>query len=212
MVLAIFPAWTIAAGSDQAPAAGFFLNPEPSNHYFFVSTDLSRQESGAFGRLDRLVDEALTKHGLIAEGHSVLVGVSGGPDSVALLHLLLDRAPARRLHLGIAHLNHQLRDGADRDEEFVRQLAARLGLPFHGRGPTSAPGRRATGCPSKRRRGQVRYALFAEVCAANGYAKITLGHHADDNAETLLLHLLRGSGRLGLPASRPSAAGSPSGP
>jgi len=94
---------------------------------------MTRQESAAFGRLDRLVDEALAKHGLIAEGESVLIGVSGGPDSVALLHLLLDRAPARRLHLGIAHLNHELRDGADRDEEFVRQLAAALGLPFHGR-------------------------------------------------------------------------------
>jgi tRNA(Ile)-lysidine synthase len=159
---------------------------------------MTRQESVAFDRLDRLVDEALTKHGLIAEGESVLIGVSGGPDSVALLHLLLDRVPARRLHLGIAHLNHQLRDGADRDEEFVRQLAGDLGLPFHGHRADVRAWQARCRLSLEEAARQVRYAFFEEVCAANGYAKIALGHHADDNAETLMLHLLRGSGRLGL--------------
>ena len=159
---------------------------------------MTRHESGARGRLDRLVDEALTKHGLIAEGDSVLIGVSGGPDSVALLHLLLDRAPGLSLHLGIAHLNHQLRDGADRDEEFVRQLAAALGLPFHGQRADVRAWQARYRLSLEEAARQVRYAFFEEVCAASGYAKIALGHHADDNAETLLLHLLRGSGRLGL--------------
>ena len=159
---------------------------------------MTSQESSAFGRLDRLVDEALTKFGLIAEGDSVLVGVSGGPDSVALLHLLLDRAPGLSLHLGVAHLNHQLRDGADRDEEFVRQLAAALGLPFHGQRADVRAWQARHRLSLEEAARQVRYAFFEEVCAANGYAKIALGHHADDNAETLLLHLLRGSGRLGL--------------
>jgi tRNA(Ile)-lysidine synthase len=159
---------------------------------------MTRHGSAAFGRLDRLVDEALTRHGLITDGESVLIGVSGGPDSVALLHLLLDRAPARRLHLGIAHLNHQLRDGADRDEEFVRQLAAALGLPFHGHRADVRAWQVRHRLSLEEAARQVRYAFFEAVCAANGYAKIALGHHADDNAETLLLHLLRGSGRLGL--------------
>ena len=170
---------------------------------------MTRQESGAIGRLERLVDEALTKHGLIAQGDSVLIGVSGGPDSVALLHLLLDRVPARRLHLGVAHLNHQLRDGADRDEEFVRQLAADLGLPFHGHRADVRAWQARCRLSLEEAGRQVRYAFFEEVCAANGYAKIALGHHADDNAETLLLHLLRGSGRLGLsgiPAIRAGVA------
>jgi tRNA(Ile)-lysidine synthase len=159
---------------------------------------MTRHESAAGGRLDHLVDEALTKYGLIAEGESVLVGVSGGPDSVALLHLLLDRAPAHRLHLGVAHLNHQLRDGADRDEEFVRQLAAALGLPFHGHRADVRAWQARYRLSLEEAARQVRYVFFEEVCAANGYAKIALGHHADDNAETLLLQLLRGSGRLGL--------------
>ena len=159
---------------------------------------MDMQESATRGRLDRLVDEALTKYGLIAEGNSVLIGVSGGPDSVALLHLLLDRAPARRLHLGVAHLNHQLRDGAGRDEDFVRQLAAGLGLPFHGERADVRAWQARYRLSLEEAARQVRYAFFAEVCAVNGYAKIALGHHADDNAETLLLHLLRGSGRLGL--------------
>jgi tRNA(Ile)-lysidine synthase len=168
---------------------------------------MTRHGSAAVGGLDHLVDEALTKHGLIAEGDSVLIGVSGGPDSVALLHLLLDRASARRLQLGIAHLNHQLRDGADRDEEFVRQLAADLGLPFHGcRADVRAWQARCRLSLEEAAR-QVRYAFFEEVCAANGYAKIALGHHADDNAETLLLHLLRGSGRLGLSGIQAIRAG-----
>ena len=159
---------------------------------------MTRHGSAAFGRLDRLVDEALTKYGLIAEGDSVLIGVSGGPDSVALVHLLLDRAPARRLHLGVAHLNHQLRDGADREEEFVRQLAGDIGLPFHGQRADVRAWQARHRLSLEEAGRQVRYAFFEEMCAANGYTKIALGHHADDNAETLLLHLLRGSGRLGL--------------
>jgi tRNA(Ile)-lysidine synthase len=159
---------------------------------------MTRHGSVGFGRLDRLVDEALTKHGLIAEGESVLIGVSGGPDSVALVHLLLDRAPARRLHLGVAHLNHQLREGADREEEFVRQLAADLGLPFHGQRADVRAWRARHRLSLEEAGRQVRYAFFEQMCTAKGYAKIALGHHADDNAETLLLHLLRGSGRLGL--------------
>jgi tRNA(Ile)-lysidine synthase len=159
---------------------------------------MTRQESGARGRLDRLADEALTKHGLIAAGESVLIGVSGGPDSVALLHLMLDRAAALRLQLGIAHLNHQLRDGADRDEEFVRRLAGDLGLPFHGQRADVRAWQARGRLSLEEAARQVRYAFFEQVCAANGYAKVALGHHADDNAETLLLHLLRGSGRPGL--------------
>ena len=91
-----------------------------------------------------------------------------------------------------------MRDGADRDEDFVRQLAADLGLPFHGHRADVRVWQARYRLSLEEVARQVRYAFFEEVCAANGYAKIALGHHADDNAETLLLHLLRGSGRLGL--------------
>ena len=150
------------------------------------------------GRLDRLVDRILDRHRLLAGGDAVLVGVSGGPDSVALLLLLAERAPARGVRLGIAHLNHGLRAEADRDEAFVGSLAAEVRLPLHvRRADVRAYGRRR-GLSLEEAGRALRYAFLEEVLAAHGYTKIALGHHADDNAETLLLNLLRGSGPVGL--------------
>jgi tRNA(Ile)-lysidine synthase len=150
------------------------------------------------GRLDRLVDLTLQRHHLLAAGESVLVGVSGGPDSVALLHLLVDRAPGLGLRLGIAHLHHGLREEADREEEFVRRMALELGLPFFSRRADVRAHQRRRRLSLEEAARQVRYAFFDEVATQQGFAKIALGHHADDSAETLLLNLLRGSGRLGL--------------
>lgn len=158
-------------------------------------------------RLDRLVDETIARHGLIARGDSVLVAVSGGPDSSALLHLLAARAPAWKLRLGLAHLDHGLREESARDADFVRQLAADLGLVLHTervdvrdlqwrwRLSLEEAGRKA------------RYRFFQETADRHGYGRVALAHHADDNAETLLLNLLRGSGRLGLGGIAPMREG-----
>ncbi|MGE5257169.1 MAG: tRNA lysidine(34) synthetase TilS [Hyphomicrobiales bacterium] len=149
-------------------------------------------------RLDRLFDETVARDGLIAAGDSILVAVSGGPDSVALLHLLRARAERYRLHLGVAHLDHGLREESGRDAEFVQRMAAGLGLSARVEKIDVARMQRQLHLSLEEAARKARYDFFQRTAGQQGYTMVALGHHADDNAETLLLHLLRGGGRLGL--------------
>jgi tRNA(Ile)-lysidine synthase len=158
-------------------------------------------------RLDRLFDEAIAREGSIAAGDSILVGVSGGPDSVALLHLLLARAQRYRLRLGVAHLDHSLRPESGRDADFVRRMAVGCGLEVHVEKVDVARMQRQLHLSLEEAGRKARYDFFQRTALQHGYTKVALGHHADDNAETLLLHLLRGSGRLGLGGIRPIRQG-----
>jgi len=119
----------------------------------------------------------------------LLVGVSGGADSVALLRLLMEAG----VRVTAVHVNHGLRgDASDEDEAFVRKLCGRLAVPLmcFRADPPADPGedwaRRA------------RYGFFREAAERSGIKVIALAHHRDDQAETLLMHLLRGSGLTGL--------------
>lgn len=143
---------------------------------------------------------SLTEGGLISRGDRVLVAVSGGPDSVALLHLLYEIRGEFQLSLEVAHLQHGIRgEGAKEDARFVAELAAKLGLPFHlkeidlprmksqaGKGNLEALGRAE------------RYRFFAETAKSRGLAKIATAHTQDDQAETVLMWFLRGAGPKGL--------------
>jgi tRNA(Ile)-lysidine synthase len=130
---------------------------------------------------------------------AVLVGVSGGADSVALTHALLALAPRWGLKLGIAHLNHGLRPmDADKDEQFVTSLAGQLGLPLYlGKEDLHAFRKRSNLSPEEAARVR-RYAFLKKIRNDEGYSKIATAHHADDNAESVLMYLIRGSGPLGI--------------
>ncbi len=145
------------------------------------------------------VQAACRRWRMFAPGSRALVAVSGGPDSVALLHVLHELAGTLEIGLGVAHLNHGIRGAsADRDEEFVRQLARRLGLPLH-LARRDVPRRAETARMSIEEAARAeRYALLTETANSEGYARIATGHTADDQAETVLLALLRGSGITGL--------------
>lgn len=125
-----------------------------------------------------------------------LVGVSGGLDSVVLLHALHARGFGR---LVVCHLNHQLRGrAATGDAAFVKKLAASLGYPFEG-GKAQvvklAHDRRQSLETAAR---EARLAFFAEMARKHRCARIFLAHHADDQAETVLMRILRGTGLSGL--------------
>ena len=145
------------------------------------------------------VRQVIDEFEMIAPKDAVLVGVSGGMDSVALLDILLKLVPALSIRVGVAHLNHLLRAGdARRDAEFVASLADRLKLPFH---QDEADTRRC----SRRQRisieeaaRRLRYDFFASARARHGYNKVAVGHHADDNAELILMQLIRGGGLASL--------------
>lgn len=153
------------------------------------------------------VRKTITRYNMLPRASRVAVAVSGGPDSVCLLHTLVELAPSLEITLSVAHLNHQLRGAeSDEDEKFVCELAATLGLPFH---------RAAANLPAHENLEQAgrnaRRAFFARLPAD----RIALGHTRDDQAETVLFRLLRGSGLRGLagihPVSEPLATAMPNG-
>lgn len=129
----------------------------------------------------------------------VLVAVSGGPDSIALLHLLRMLAPEKRLRLGVIHLNHGLRGAAsDSEADFVRSVATALRLPFFVEKADVNAFRKTHRLSLEEAARQVRYDYFHKAAAAHQYDKVALGHHSDDNAELVLMNILRGSGPQGL--------------
>jgi tRNA(Ile)-lysidine synthase len=143
---------------------------------------------------------AVKAHALLDRGDRVVVAVSGGADSVALLSLLLEIRTQFALDLVVAHLNHNLRGQlSDDDEDFVGALALRLGLSFiHEKIPAEAVAARkgslenwARGC---------RYAFLSKTAAAVEAQRVALGHTLSDQAETFLMRLIRGSGAVGLSA------------
>jgi tRNA(Ile)-lysidine synthetase-like protein len=156
--------------------------------------------------LDR-VRQYVRRYRLLEPGAMVVAGVSGGPDSLCLLHLLRRLAPELGLRLHVAHLNHGLRGAeADADEGFVAALATEWGLPCTtGRvqvGELAA----AHGHSLEEAARQARYRFLAEVAQAQGARVIAVGHHADDQAETVLMHFLRGSGVAGLRGMLPASS------
>ncbi|MEP6807481.1 MAG: tRNA lysidine(34) synthetase TilS [Chloroflexota bacterium] len=135
-----------------------------------------------------------------------MLAVSGGPDSTALLHGAAKLAPARGWHLTVAHLDHALRKSSSDEATRVAAAAAELGLPADVH-RTDVSALAATEHRSLEDAGrQARYRFLEEVAAAHGlHALIATAHTADDNAETILLRLARGSGLRGvrgIPARR----------
>jgi tRNA(Ile)-lysidine synthase len=143
---------------------------------------------------------------LLRPGDRVGVAVSGGADSVALLHLLHGLRAELGLVLSVVHFNHKIRGAeADADQEFVGALAERFGLAFHA-GSGDAPAQaRAAGLSLETAGRELRYGYFRQLCAAAAAAKIATAHTLDDQAETVLLRLLRGAGTRGLAGIYPRA-------
>lgn len=141
--------------------------------------------------------------GMFPQGGAILCALSGGVDSMALLTLLLELRELRDLRVSAAHYNHLLRGAeSERDAAFVRDWCRRQGVPLTlGRGDVAAQAARSgRGIEDAARR--LRYA-FLEKTAQDQHALIATAHNAGDNAETVLLHLLRGSGLDGLAGISP---------
>ncbi|HEY3191116.1 MAG TPA: tRNA lysidine(34) synthetase TilS, partial [Solirubrobacteraceae bacterium] len=130
---------------------------------------------------------------MLAGGETVLVAVSGGADSVALLHLLLTLSPELALRLHVLHVDHGLRPDSHRDAAFVGQLAARLGVPAEVARVTVPPG----GSLEAAARAE-RYAALDAHARRIGADRIAVGHTVDDQAETVLMRMMAGAGVRGL--------------
>ncbi len=150
--------------------------------------------------------QTILEQALFGAGDVLVVAVSGGADSTALAWLLADLAPGLGARLaGLAHLNHQLRDAADADEAFCRDLASQLGLAFDSRRIDVATEARARKTSVEDAARTVRYLFLSEVAAGRGATRVAVGHTRDDQAETVVLRLARGAGPTGLAGIYPRA-------
>jgi tRNA(Ile)-lysidine synthase len=149
----------------------------------------------AVARVLERVTKTVRQHEMFQPGDLVLVSCSGGPDSVCLLYALWHLHRLLKIRLAVFHFDHRLRPDSAKDAAYVRKLAERLKLPFHLRRADDRPGKGKS---------VEAWARLARVTAANhvrreiGAASFAEGHTLDDQAETVLLNLLRGSGLEGL--------------
>jgi tRNA(Ile)-lysidine synthase len=164
--------------------------------------------------LPHRLDQVIARRRLIADGRPALVAVSGGVDSMVLVHALTELAATHHWPLTVAHFNHQLRGrAADQDENFVALTAKKLGLRFvAGRGNVRSPAESRNISVEMAAR-ELRHQFLARTAQQLGVRHIFLAHHADDQVELFFLRLLRGAGAQGLGGmawSAPSPAGGPS--
>jgi len=130
----------------------------------------------------------------------LLVAVSGGPDSITLVHVLIEMG----YKVEIAHFDHQTRgEGSAEDARFVEALAKQLGLPFHLRAEDIETGADQSPMSFEEYARTRRYAFFVETAKSRGCAAIATGHHADDQAETVLMRILRGTSPAGVAGTPP---------
>lgn len=154
------------------------------------------------------VKKTIQKHAMLKPGDRVIVGVSGGPDSVALVHVLYQLRKSYDLTLQVAHLNHGLRGKeALRDVRFVESLAHEMGLPCVVETFDVPSYKKEHSLSSQEAARLVRYQFLEELKKRTGASKIALGHNANDQAETLMMWLLRGAGLKGLGGMPPVRSG-----
>lgn len=149
--------------------------------------------------LHKQVAEAIRTQGLLQSGQRVLVAVSGGPDSVAMLSILHAIAPLWDVGLTVVHCNYGLRDAESHgDARFVSALCRRLAVPCLVIPLTVTQREPGSSSSLQARAREARYRLFRELAGDRGAERVALGHNADDQAETVLLRMLRGAGLRGL--------------
>jgi len=156
----------------------------------------------------RTVRATIQKYNMFKPRDVVVVAVSGGPDSVGLLHILHSLRDIYNITLHAAHLEHGIRGKeALEDLDFVKEFCSRLGVPLvsrHDDVPAYAKQRKMSLEAAARK---LRYRFLEDVLEAVGGTKIATGHNANDQAETILLNILRGTGFAGLSGIRPAVQG-----
>jgi len=153
--------------------------------------------------LKEKVKKTIVNYNLIEKNDSIVVGVSGGPDSITLLSILIQLKEEYNLTLYVAHVNHMIRQNAIKDEEYVKQFCQKNNINFFvkkidvvGKAKKEKKGIEETGR-------EVRYNFFEEVLKKTKSNKIAIAHNLNDKAETIIMNAIRGSGLSGLKGIEP---------
>lgn len=154
--------------------------------------------------LEERVLKFIREKDLVKAGQKLLVAVSGGPDSVCLLYTLYQLQKELDIKLHIAHLNHQLRgEESAADARYVEEVARKLNLPYTLEKADIAAYRAGNRLSLEEAAREVRYDFLARVAQAIGTDRVAVGHTLDDQVETVLLHIIRGTGTQGLRGLQP---------
>ncbi len=152
------------------------------------------------------VFRTIREYDLIVPGDKILAAVSGGADSMAMLYLLVLFAPALGCELGVAHVNHCLRgDESDADAGFVENCTISLGLPYYTVKTDVNAYRFKNHLSVEEAAREVRYDFLYRTMNGYGYSKIAVAHHSGDNAELVLMNIIRGSGLDGITGMPPNS-------
>lgn len=147
----------------------------------------------------KIVENTIETYNMFNNGDTVVIGVSGGADSIMLLHCLNSLKAKYNLKLVVAHVNHKIRPGdAERDAEFVRDICKNWGVEFHLREANIKNLAKEWSMSEEEAGRKVRYGFFDELTNNIEGAKIATAHNANDNVETVLMRFMRGSGIQGL--------------
>lgn len=149
--------------------------------------------------MEEKVWNTIDKYNIIEKDDNIVLGLSGGPDSMALLYLLIAVKKKIDFNILIAHVNHGVRgDEALRDEMFVKEIANRLKLPFFSTQVDMVGLAKKEGITAEEAGRKLRYGFFREIIKTHGSGKIAVAHNKKDQAETLLMRIMRGTGVDGL--------------
>lgn len=150
--------------------------------------------------MEEKILKTIKEYNLIEDGEKVVVGVSGGPDSITLLNVLLEIKQEKVIdfELVVCHVNHGIRKEADADEEYVAEFCEKYNVPFFVKKIKVEEIAKQEKCGTEEAGRKVRYEFFNEILEKTFSNKIATAHTANDNAETVLMNIIRGSGTAGL--------------
>lgn len=153
--------------------------------------------------LQEKVLNTIKKHNLIQKGDNIVIGVSGGPDSMALLHVLYNMKELLDIQIVVAHINHMLRKEADGETKYVQEFCESLQIQCYIKKVDISKQSESQKISTELAGRNARYDFFEEVAQKVNANKIATAHNANDNAETVMMNLIRGSGVSGLKGIEP---------
>ena len=148
--------------------------------------------------LEKEVLTTIKKYNMIKEGDKVVIGVSGGPDSITLLNVLNKFKEKLNIKIYVAHINHSIRKEADEETEYVREFCKKIGVEFFFKKIDVEQEAKKLKIGTEEAGRNIRYAFFEEVAKKVGANKIATAHNSNDNAETVLMNIIRGTSISGL--------------
>lgn len=153
--------------------------------------------------VEEQVYKCIKKYKLIEENDKLVIGVSGGPDSICILHVLNALKEKLKIKLYVAHVNHMIRKEADSETEYVKEFCKKLGIECFIKKIDVTKYAKDNKLGTEEAGRKIRYEFFEEILEKVSANKIVTAHNSNDKAETVLLNILRGSGISGLKGIEP---------